>query len=396
MKTYTNEEGTIFTSFATDMEQGLKEQAFNIASKFAYADTVLMPDAHVGTPAPIGLTINFQDIKPEERFDIVELVGNDIGCGVMSFGIKIDHKLTEVELEKIYTLISQQIGIFTRPDQEVHDTFGTLGSGNHFIEIGEIDEKGTYLVTVHSGSRAKGAEVYKKYSKKHTTLLDNKLQEELIDVMTRANLEPMIQDALSNSNFKQVKNAMPDDMWRAYLRNMHDAVIWARGSRNDMMFEVLTIFEEIGIDVHIFLEVNNTHNYFDTVLSYIGGGILRKGAINQEEDNFLLTPLSMKEGVLVSLPMPSEANNHSAMHGAGRALSRKLARETISMAKFKEDMSGVVSHPREEILDEAPDAYKSLDTILGDSEDICHPLFVAKPVLNFKGEDHVYNHTKSK
>lgn len=194
MQKYTNKDGVTFTSFATEMEQGLKEQAFDIASKFSDAIVALMPDAHVGTPAPIGLTINFHDIKPEERFDVVELVGNDIGCGVMSCGLKIDHKLNTEELEKIYTLMEKEIGIFTRPDMKVHDTFGTLGSGNHFIEIGQVDDKGTYLITVHSGSRAKGAEVYKKYSKKHTTLLDNSLQNELIDVMKRANLDSMKKD----------------------------------------------------------------------------------------------------------------------------------------------------------------------------------------------------------
>ena len=78
------------------------------------------------------------------------------------------------------------------------------------------------------------------------------------------------------------------------------------------------------------------------------------------------------------------------MHGAGRSLSRKLARETISMSKFKDDMDGIVAHPREEILDEAPDAYKTLDTIVNDSSTMCMPLFIAKPVLNFKGSDNAY------
>ncbi|ABG21652.1 tRNA splicing ligase (endogenous virus) [Lactococcus phage KSY1] len=393
MQTYTNKDGITITSFATEMEQGLKEQAFDIASKFSDAQVALMPDAHVGTPAPIGLTINFHDIKPEERFNIVELVGNDIGCGVMSYGLKIDHKLTTEELEKIYSLISQEIGIFTRPYMEVHDTFGTLGSGNHFIEIGQVDDKGTYLITVHSGSRSKGAEVYKKYSKKHTTLLDNSLQNELIDVMKRANLDSMIQAALTNANFKVIKNDMTDKMWDYYLKDMRDAVNWARGSRNDMMNKVLDILVDLNIKFDVFLEVNNTHNYFDRDSTY-NAGILRKGAINQHEDNLILTPLSMKEGVLVSLPMPSFNNNYSAMHGAGRALSRKLARETVTMSKFKEDMEGIVAHPREEILDEAPDAYKTAATILNDSEEICYPLFIAKPVLNFKGADHVHENYK--
>lgn len=386
MQKYTNEDGVMFTSFATEMEPGLQEQAFDISSKFSDAKIVLMPDAHVGTPAPIGLTINFRDIKPTERFDIVELVGNDIGCGVMSYAVKIDHKLTTDELEEIYSNIEKKIGIFTRPDVEEHDTYGTLGSGNHFIEIGQVDDKGTYLITVHSGSRSKGAEVYKKYSKNHTKLLDNKLQNELIDVMKRANLDSMIQSVITNADFKEIKSAMTDDMWVHYLNDMRDAVNWASGSRNDMMNTILNIFIDMEIKFNIFLKVNNTHNYFDRD-SIFNAGILRKGAINQNEDKFLLTPLSMKEGVMVSLPITTFDNNYSAMHGAGRALSRKLARETITMDKFKEDMDGIVAHPREEILDEAPDAYKALDTILEDSDQICYPLFVAKPVLNFKGSD---------
>lgn len=389
MKKYTNEEGKTFTSFATDMPQDLIDQTFEVVDKFTDADVVLMPDAHLGNPAPIGLTVSFKEVKPEERFDVVEYVGNDIGCGVMSYGLKIDHKLTTEELEKIYSLISQEIGIFTRPYIEVHDTFGTLGSGNHFIEIGQVDDKGTYLITVHSGSRAKGAEVYKKYSKKHTTLLDNSLQNELIDVMKRANLDSMIQAAITNANFKVVKNVMTDKMWDHYFKDMYDAVRWARRSRKDMMNKVLDILVDLNIKFDVFLEVNNTHNYFCRDSTY-NAGILRKGAINQHEDNLILTPLSMKEGVLVSLPMPSFNNNYSAMHGAGRTLSRKLARETISMTKFKEDMDGIVAHPRESIIDEAPDAYKTKETILTDSSDICLPLFVAKPVLNFKGSDNAY------
>ena len=389
MKKYTNEEGKTFTSFATDMPQDLIDQTFEVVDKFTDADVVLMPDAHLGNPAPIGLTVSFKEVKPEERFDVVEYVGNDIGCGVMSYGLKIDHKLTTEELEKIYSLISQEIGIFTRPYMEVHDTFGTLGSGNHFIEIGQVDDKGTYLITIHSGSRAKGSEIYKKYSKKHTTLLDNSLQNELIDVMKRANLDSMIQAAITNANFKVVRNVMTDKMWDRYLKDMHDAVSWARGSRNDMMNTILDILVDLNIKFDVFLEVNNTHNYFYRDSTY-NAGILRKGAINQHEDNLILTPLSMKEGVLVSLPMPSFNNNYSAMHGAGRALSRKLARETISMSKFKDDMDGIVAYPREEILDEAPDAYKTLDTIVTDSSTMCMPLFIAKPVLNFKGSDNAY------
>lgn len=395
MKTYENDKGVKFTSFATEMEPGLVEQTFEIAGRFSDAKVVLMPDAHVGTPAPIGLTIDFNSIKPTERFDIVELVGNDIGCGVTSFGLKFKRKLTTKEIESIYDFIEKNIPVFSHVDDYgKKDTYATLGSGNHFIELGEINDFGAYLLTVHSGSRARGAEVHKKYCKVSESPQKNVIKNEFIDILKRANLQSRIQELLDDADFESIGNAMDDSVWQDYIDEMRRAVSWAHNSRLDMLSVIAGYISDNILEFETFLEVNNTHNFFETQRYDIDGGVLRKGAIPQKDDGFLLTPLSMKEGIIVSLPMGGYENNYSAMHGAGRSLSRKLARQSISMDKFKDDMEGIVAHPREEILDEAPDAYKTKETILSDSSELCMPLFVAKPVMNFKGADRKYDKKK--
>ena len=390
MKQYTNDKGVTFSSYASDMNEELINQTYDIAGRFSDAKVVLMPDAHVGNPAPIGLTIKFNDIKPSERYDVVELVGNDIGCGVSSVGIQLSRTLTTEELETIYQYIEKNVPIF-RDETTVSEckTYGTLGSGNHFIELGNIDNQGKYLLTVHSGSRAEGARVYNKYKKSSSNYQSEKLKKELIDVLKRSHLEGKIQELVTSSEFKSTTECMSEDEWEDYLLEMRKAVTWAGGSRHTMITKCLDGIDEV-LNCKVFLEVNNMHNFLEIDSYSKRRGTLRKGAIPQKGDKFLLTPLSMKEGVLVSLPIPSEENNDSAMHGAGRSLSRKLARETISMSKFKDDMDGIVAHPREEILDEAPDAYKTLDTIVNDSSTMCMPLFIAKPVLNFKGSDNAY------
>lgn len=368
-------DGVKFTSFASVMEEGLQDQAFEIAGKLKNAHVALMPDAHIGFPAPIGLTVMFNEVAPENRYDIVELVGNDIGCGVLGTIIAFSHELTEFELEKFYEYIEQTIPILTN---KYGDTQGTLGGGNHFIELGKINDSNNYLLTVHTGSRAEGANVYKRFGKKRNTPRESPLRTELIEVLKKVGLEKEIEGLVDKADFS-ADTLMSDDAFSQYLYEAKKAVSWACANRHEIT-DLLINFLESVLGGEYCSQIENVHNYFED-------NILRKGAIKNAENKLLLTPLSMKEGVLVSLGMMTWEGNQSAMHGAGRILSRKLARQALSVEKFKDDMEGIVSRPSEELLDEAPDAYKTKEMILKDLYPICVPMFVARPVLNFKGTE---------
>ena len=358
----------------------------------------VMPDVHVGKGCTIGTTMTIKDRV------VPNIVGVDIGCGMYTVNLgKID-----IDLEKfddiVYTIPSgtdvwegrQEKYDLTKllcyrslkDTKRIQKSLGTLGGGNHFIEIDEAADKTKYLV-IHSGSRSLGkqvAEIYQKLAVNLDKGIGDYLEarEQIIKSYKEAGRRNEIQNALDELKWVQEKQnpSMPEDLCylsERYLEEyLHDLKIcqdFARKNR-EKMAEI--ILEKAGIKA---LEAFHTvHNYIDT-----DEMILRKGSIAAHKGEKVLIPINMRDGSVLALGKGNPEWNYSAPHGAGRLMSRTKAKENLGIDEYKEAMKGIyTSSVNESTIDEAPMAYKSIYDIIdviGESVDIIE---VIKPIYNFK------------
>ena len=329
----------------------------------------VMPDVHVGKGSTIGLTMTIKDKV------IPNMVGVDIGCGMELTKIKekdIDlHTLDEVihssipAGRKIRESSHSYVNKISLSDlrclQEINTnkafrSIGTLGGGNHFIEL-DKDEDGNLYLVVHSGSRHLGVEVSSYYQKMAYKALKNKDKYLSIDP----------EDAY-------VEDALFDD----YIHDMKIVQEFALINRKAIIHEILKGMNLTSVD-----SFTTIHNYID-----IENMILRKGAISARKNEKVLIPINMKEGSLICIGKGNDDWNQSAPHGAGRILSRSDALEILSLDEFKEEMKGIYSQTISlDTLDESPMVYKSKEDIvkyISPSVDIMKTLL---PIYNFKAKE---------
>ena len=358
----------------------------------------VMPDVHVGKGCTIGTTMTIKDRV------VPNIVGVDIGCGMYTVNLgKID-----IDLEKfddiVYTIPSgtdvwegrQEKYDLTKllcyrslkDTKRIQKSLGTLGGGNHFIEIDEAADKTKYLV-IHSGSRSLGkqvAEIYQKLAVNLDKGIGDYLEarEQIIKSYKEAGRRNEIQNALDELKWVQEKQnpSMPEDLCylsgrylEEYLHDLKICQDFARKNR-EKMAEI--ILEKAGIKA---LEAFHTvHNYIDT-----DEMILRKGSIAAHKGEKVLIPINMRDGSVLALGKGNPEWNYSAPHGAGRLMSRTKAKENLGIDEYKEAMKGIyTSSVNESTIDEAPMAYKSIYDIIdviGESVDI---IDVIKPIYNFK------------
>jgi hypothetical protein len=358
----------------------------------------VMPDVHVGKGCTIGTTMTIKDRV------VPNIVGVDIGCGMYTVNLgKID-----IDLEKfddiVYTIPSgtdvwegrQEKYDLTKllcyrslkDTKRIQKSLGTLGGGNHFIEIDEAADKTKYLV-IHSGSRSLGkqvAEIYQKLAVNLDKGIGDYLEarEQIIKSYKEAGRRNEIQNALDELKWVQEKQnpSMPEDLCylsgrylEEYLHDLKICQDFARKNR-EKMAEI--ILEKAGIKA---LEAFHTvHNYIDT-----DEMILRKGSIAAHKGEKVLIPINMRDGSVLALGKGNPEWNYSAPHGAGRLMSRTKAKENLGIDEYKEAMKGIyTSSVNESTIDEAPMAYKSIYDIIdviGESVDIIE---VIKPIYNFK------------
>ena len=340
--------------------------ADNEASKGS--NICVMPDVHPGKVGPIGLTMTITDaVNPS-------LVGIDIGCGMSMIKLGRIRK----EYQKLDAVIRDKVPAGFKIRDTAHDmasqfdferlictrhirkdkallSLGTLGGGNHFIEI-DVDENGDSYLIVHSGSRHLGKEVAEYYSK---------LAYQHLRKMGRDDV-PIELSFLTGDNVSD------------YL---HDASIvqeYAQLNRRIMIKEICKVMKWKPVE-----EKNCIHNYID---NSHGEVILRKGAISARENEDVIIPINMKDGVIVGKGKGNKDWNYSAPHGAGRISSRKEVLESHTVSEFKATMKGIYSTCiSKETLDEAPFAYRNIDYIkeaVKDSVDITN---ILTPVYNYKG-----------
>lgn len=363
----------------------------------------IMPDVHAGKGCTIGTTMTVKDkVCPN-------VVGVDIGCGM--YTVKLAEK--EVDFCKLDDVChhipsGKRVweGRMERFDltelrcyRSLHDTkrlersLGTLGGGNHFIEIDQAADGTCYLV-IHSGSRNLGKQVAEIYQQIAIDLHMGKedyfrQRDEIIRTYKAEGRRAEIQDALKKlKNSYEIQNLLiPEDicwLYGTFLSDyLHDVEICQRfASRNrEKMAEI--ILEKTNMTA---IESFHTiHNYID-----VKEMILRKGAIAAHDGEKVLIPINMRDGSILAIGKGNPEWNDSAPHGAGRVMSRAKAKETLDLEAYEAAMAGIyTTSVNEETLDEAPMAYKSLNDILDVIGETVDVIDVMKPIYNFKasGED---------
>lgn len=395
-------EGTHGTAacYATNIEDACVEQIRTmLGMPFAEgANTAIMPDAHFGIGCTIGTTMRVTDAV------VPNLVGVDIGCGMLTadLGYKpIDLPTFDEACHKIPSGARVWDGCKEQFDfeelrcyRELRDvkrlkrSLGTLGGGNHFIEI-DVASDGMQRLVIHSGSRNLGLQVANYYQGLAVDLHSGKegffeRKRELIDAYKSAGRRDEIQAALKElaAQYKDAEPDVPADLcwlYGSYMDDyLHDVDVCQRFAARNRVRMLVEILARTGLDASS--EFHTVHNYID-----VGEMILRKGAIAAHAGETVLIPLNMRDGSIIAKGRGNEAWNNSAPHGAGRVMSRREARETLNLREYRTAMEGVYSTSvNERTIDEAPDAYKPIEDIIGPIADAVDIIDVMRPIYNFK------------
>ena len=371
--------------------QELCNQAFTAGSRIR-----LMPDIHAGKGCTIGTTMTITDKV------VPNLVGVDIGCGMETTRIQESY----MELQKLDKLIYEKIPSgFSIRDRahrylsqidlnelccakhvdllRAEKSIGTLGGGNHFIEVDKDDEGNLYIV-VHSGSRHLGVEVASYYQEAGYKVLnrtDDASIEAIIAQMKAEGREKEIQKTLKKlKNLKQtgIPKALAYvsvELFEQYLHDMKIVQRFAMLNRQAMVDEIVC-----GLGLHVEEQFTTVHNYIDTESM-----ILRKGAVSARSGEKLLIPINMRDGSLICVGKGNEDWNFSAPHGAGRLMSRAEAKRRFDITGFRQEMDGIyTTSVNESTLDECPMAYKGMDDILSNIGPTVDVAKIIKPIYNFK------------
>lgn len=264
-------------------------------------------------------------------------------------------------------------------------SIGTMGGGNHFIEV-DKDSNGDYYIVIHSGSRHLGIEVCKYYQnlaiKYHSS--NTKERDELVAKLKAEGREKDIQAELAKIKKEPIPNELAylegNDL-EDYLHDMKLAQEYAIWNREAMLDEIM---EHMGIKKKMILDKFCTiHNYID-----VENKILRKGAISLQKDETAVIPINMSYGSLIVKGKGNAEYNFSGPHGAGRLMSRSAAKESLKMEDFKASMKDVfTTSVSTATIDEAPMAYKPAEDILENIKDLCDVVEIIKPIYNVKAGD---------
>ena len=395
----TYNDAKIFTDTAD--ESSLAQVRLLLNQEFVSGSRIrMMPDIHAGAGCTIGTSMTITDkIVPN-------LVGVDIGCGVETALIKEKH----IELQKLDKLIYEKIPSGFEIREKTHPYFdeidleelycyphinphraeksiGTLGGGNHFIEADQDDDGNIYIV-VHSGSRHLGVEAAQYYQEEGYKALNGSSQQDvrqLIKTYKEQGRDQEIEAAIADLK-NTVKTKIPKtlayvsgELFDQYLHDMKIIQKYAQLNRQAMMREIIK-----GMKLHVKEQFTTIHNYIDTESM-----ILRKGAVSAKKGEKLLIPINMRDGSLLCTGKGNDDWNQSAPHGAGRLMSRSVAKQSFTVSEFKKQMKNVYTTSiNKGTLDECPMAYKGMDEIVKHIGETVVIEKVIKPVYNFKaGEE---------
>ena len=359
----------------------------------------IMPDVHAGKGCTIGTTMTITDKA------VPNVVGVDIGCGMYTVNLgkqKIDlekldmaaftipcgREVWDGRIEK-FDLTELRCYRQLKEAKRLERSLGTLGGGNHFIEVDRAADGTQYLI-IHSGSRNLGKQVAELYQTLAVDLDKGigeylEAREELIKEYKAQGRRTEIQAALKelyNKKYHEGPMTMPEDLCYLsgkYLEDyLHDVEICQRFAKRNREKMAEILLEKTGLAAGD--SFHTIHNYIDTEEM-----ILRKGSIAAHKGEKVLIPINMRDGSVLAIGKGNPEWNYSAPHGAGRLMSRSAARNNLSMDEYKEAMKGIyTSSVCEATIDEAPMAYKSLDDIIDVIKDSVEIIDVMKPIYNFK------------
>ena len=332
----------------------------------------VMPDVHPGKVGTIGFTSTIgKTIMPN-------VIGIDIGCGMTLAQVKGKVK----EFQKLDTVIRDNVpsgfSIRKKPGPQAIDfdfsvlrcgrhiqknkallSLGTLGGGNHFIELDQDSEKNTYLV-VHSGSRHLGQEVTEYYLREGQRLLKEK-----------------------GINIPYELTYLQGQLMEDYLQDLEIVQAYAALTREIIVREICSRMKWKILDTYSCI-----HNYVDTsseAVNKLGSPILRKGAISAKENERVIIPINMRDGILLGLGLGNENWNYSAPHGAGRIMKRQEVKDNYTLSVYKKAMKGIYSTCiGRETLDEAPFAYRDIDEIAEAITETVTIQKIIRPIYNYK------------
>ena len=361
----------------------------------------IMPDVHAGKGCTIGTTMTVAGKA------VPNVVGVDIGCGMYTVELgkaAVDFEKVDEAAHFIPSGMNIWEGRTERFDLEelrcyrelkntkwLERSLGTLGGGNHFIEIDEASDGTKYLV-IHSGSRNLGKQVAEWYQQLAIDLHKGigeylEAREELIRTLKEQGRKGEIQQALKNLKWEKYNGEpdMPADLCYLegkYLEDyLHDVEICQRFARRNREKMAEVLLERSGMSGSN--AFHTIHNYIDTEEM-----ILRKGAIAAHQGEKVLIPINMRDGSVLAVGKGNPEWNYSAPHGAGRVLSRTMAKKSLSLEEYQETMKGVyTTSVNESTLDEAPMAYKSLADIIDVIRESVDVIDVMKPIYNFKASE---------
>lgn len=387
--------------FCKTLEPQARQQIQEVYDQQAFADSKIriMPDVHAGVGCTIGTTMTLTDKV------VPGMVGVDIGCGMET----VQLKETQIDFDELDRVIRTHIpsghAIHAQPHplakkldlqdlrcakqidiKRAQCSIGTLGGGNHFIEIDRGGDGHLYLV-VHSGSRHLGVETASFYQKAGWKTLQRGYQPLVQEAMQQLKAQGREQD-IARTTAQIKREYTPDvpkelayvsgELFADYIHDMKLVQRFAVYNRQAMVQAILQNMHLTCVDAF-----STIHNYIDT-----DAMILRKGSVSAKRGETLLIPINMRDGSLICVGKGNEDWNESAPHGAGRLMSRTDAKQTLTLEQFQQSMRGIYTTcVQQSTLDESPMAYKNMDEIVEQIAPTADIVQRIRPVYNFKAAE---------
>ena len=394
--------------FTKNIEKQAIDQINELLKQEAFKNSKvrIMPDVHAGKGCVIGFTGNLGEKV------IPNIVGVDIGCGMLcvelgnidldlerldkiirkyvpsGMNVRENQRYNFLELEQLYCY-----KLLKNKDNWLEKSMGTLGGGNHFIEI-DVDEDDNKYLVIHTGSRNLGkqvAEIYQEKAIKYCSYEDEMKEEKqkIIKEYKMLGKEKDIQNKLIEISKKyEGKTKLPKDLCylegklrEDYLHDMKICQEFASFNRKNIAIEIMK---------HLNCALSFPGNNFETIHNYISfeDNIVRKGAISAKKGEKVLIPMNMRDGCIIGIGKGNDDWNCSAPHGAGRIMSRMQAKETFNLDEYKESMKNIyTTSVNESTIDEAPFVYKPMQEIIDNIGDTVDIVKIIKPIYNFKANE---------
>ncbi|MEK5205278.1 RtcB family protein [Bacillus sp. FSL R10-2789] len=382
------------TVFTNNLEETAAGQIIDLCNQEFAKDSKIriMPDTHAGAGCTIGTTMTIQDKV------VANLVGVDIGCGIDVAIININKD--EINFDQLDSVIRKYVpsGFSIRESRHkfsklidfrdvrapfnltrAQKSIGTLGGGNHFIELNQLED-GRVAIVIHSGSRNLGKAIAEHYQNlAYDVLMNVKSEQQLIIEQLKAEgRHHEIHDALRGIKKTKIRKELAwleGQNFKDYMNDMAIAQNYARLNRKAMVDEIVKNMNWVIEDAF-----TTIHNYID--MEHM---ILRKGAISAQKDELVIVPINMRDGSIIATGKGNPDWNFSGPHGAGRLMSRSKAKELVNLEDFKQTMENVwTTSVNESTLDESPYAYKPMVEILENIQGSLEVQQIIKPLYNFK------------